>query len=252
MRKLLLTLVCVCALTFGAVFSAQAETTGVYVAPKFLMMWQNNDSKMEAARRPTYDWGYEASAFNSQFTLGGALAVGYDFFPQHKLPIRAELEFAMRGSNEFEADSIFAWANPPHSSVGTKYGEATFLTNVTTLMANFFYDFHNDSDFTPYVTAGAGLAFIRAECEWMYEMGGYRAKWVDESETFTNFAWNVGAGVAWKFNENVAVDLGYRYVNMGNVSMSGSSKIYPTETLSYDIDATLANHEVALGIRYTF
>ncbi len=242
MRKLLLTLVCACALTFGAVFSAQAETTGVYVAPKFLMMWQNNDSKMDTKYAGGYD--YESSAFNSQFTLGGALAVGYDFFPQHRLPIRAELEFAMRGSNEFDADSIYV-------GDGKKWGDVTFLTNATTLMANFFYDFHNDSAFTPYVTAGAGLAFIHAESEWTNTT--YRDIRVEESESFTNFAWNVGAGVAWNCNENVAVDLGYRYVNMGNVSMS-AGRYLPgrTANVTYDMDATLANHEVALGIRYTF
>lgn len=240
--KKILYLVCVLTLILGSV-AARAETTGVYVAPKFLMMWQNNDSNMEnKVNASLFTETYEASSFNSQFTLGGALAVGYDFYPQYKLPIRAELEFAMRGDNKFSADTIDV-------ENGNTTSQSKFLTNASTLMANFFYDFHNDSAFTPYVTAGAGLAFIRSEYSDTNTSNG--EKFIDVSENFTNFAWNVGAGVAWNFNENIAVDLGYRYVNMGNVSISWSrQRVYGLD--SYDIDTNLANHEVALGIRYTF
>lgn len=243
MKKVLLTFVCACALTLGTVFAAQAETTGVYVAPKFLMMWQNNqvniDGKVSAGPlRASGEW---AEMFNSQFTLGGALAVGYDFYSQFKLPVRAELEFAMRGDNKkTKSDSIGGGFN----------GELKSVTNASTLMANFFYDFRNDSDFTPYVTAGAGLAFIRAENKLRVQNADLT--YFDRSKSVTNFAWNLGAGVAYNFNENVAVDLGYRYVNMGVANMSSSYDFGSGVKGKLESDNYLYNHEIALGVRYTF
>ena len=237
MKKVLFTLVCIFALTIGSV-GAKAETTGVYVAPKFLMMWQNNqfnaETNIAGTRGP---WG---EMFNSQFTMGGALAIGYDFFPKHQIPIRAELEFAMRGDNK----KSYGENN------GERAGELKSLTNASTLMANFFYDFHNDSDFTPYITAGAGIAFIRVENK-VYTYGP-ELKWMDESDNFTNFAWNIGAGMAYNINENIAVDLGYRYVNMGNVSMSGSRTLPGGAKVNYESDNYISNHEIALGVRFTF
>lgn len=61
---------------------AAAEGTGMYLAPKFLMSIQDT-GKMERS------YGLAGSGLDeySQFTLGGALALGYDFWPQQMLPL---------------------------------------------------------------------------------------------------------------------------------------------------------------------
>ena len=131
-----------------------------------------------------------------------------------------------------------------HENADTK---AKFM--YSTLMANFYYDFHNSSNFTPYVGAGIGLAFIYGDFSVAahdYETG----KYVDLGslgKSQTNFAWQVGAGVAYNFTENVAVDVAYRYVNMGYMDCS-----YSVAEASADIDAYLYAHEIMVGLRFTF
>ena len=67
------------------------------------------------------------------------------------LPLRAEIEFAMRGNSEK------TW-----SDGGVNVRDVKGTWNNSTLFANLFWDFHNDSAFTPYIGAGLGLA-IAAE-----------------------------------------------------------------------------------------
>ena len=93
MKRILATLALVVALALPGL--AQAEVNGVYFAPKFLMSIQ--DTGMMSRDLPGVT-GSDIDSY-SQFTLGGALAVGYDFYPQQQIPLRAEIEFALRGNS---------------------------------------------------------------------------------------------------------------------------------------------------------
>jgi opacity protein-like surface antigen len=69
-----------------------------------------------------------------------------------------------------------------------------------------------------------------------------------------NFAWSLGAGVAFAINNNWSVDLGYRYIDTGKISANSSWR----ET--YFIDARIDTktrldvkyHDFLLGLRYSF
>lgn len=202
---------------------ALAKAEGMYLAPKFLMSIQNTGT----AERSSALAGSGISEY-SQFTLGGALAAGYDFWPMHMVPLRAELEFAMRGNSET------SWEGNLGSVKGT--------WNQSTLFANLYWDIHNDSPFTPWIGAGVGLAFTYAGYD--VHRGG-----VDMSmdDRFTNFAWNVGAGVAYSFNENFTIDAGYRYVDFGYNEVSGT-----INNRNYEIGIRPYNHEFMIGLRFGF
>ena len=219
MKRILATLALVVALALPGL--AQAEVNGVYFAPKFLMSIQDTGN----ISRPYSDMTDESY---SQFTLGGALAVGYDFYPQQQIPLRAEIEFALRGNSEKSWDSEFGG-----SGVSTKG-----LWNTSTLFLNLYYDILTDSPFVPYIGAGAGLAFNYVE--YTVHSDGFGGS---ASENFTNFAWNVGAGVAYNFNENFAVDLGYRFMMMGYNEVSSNG---------LKISNQPYNNEFMLGLRFTF
>ena len=127
MKRCFAALALICALALSGV--AQAEGTGMYLAPKFLMSIQNT--------YPTVEIGpNDVSEGNSQFTLGGALALGYDFNSQFGVPVRAEVEYALRGNSEKswnynnKLDLKGAW-------------------NASTLFLNLYYDFRNSTAFTP-------------------------------------------------------------------------------------------------------
>ena len=202
---------------------AAAEGTGMYLAPKFLMSIQDTGR----VERSSALAGTGVDDY-SQFTLGGALALGYDFWPQQMLPLRAEIEFALRGNSEKSWDSHF-----DGDSISTKG-----LWNTSTLFLNLYYDIQTDTPFVPYIGAGAGLAFNYVE--YTVHSDGFGGS---ASENFTNFAWNVGAGVAYNFNENFAVDLGYRFMMMGYNEVSSNG---------LKISNQPYNNEFMLGLRFTF
>ena len=115
--------------------------------------------------------------------------------------------------------------------------------NTTTLFANVYYAFHNSTDFTPYIGAGAGLAFNYA---------GYTASYQGQDfasgdKYSTTFAWNVGAGCSYAFNENFALDVAYRYVSTGASSVDGD-----VQGVHYQIDSNPNGHEFTIGLRMTF
>lgn len=223
MKRILASLALVLALALPSLASA-ANVNGFYLAPKFLMSIQSTGSISSS--------GDSIDSYN-QFTAGGALAVGYDFYRTHQVPLRAELEFAVRGNSEK------TWSE---SFMG-RQAAVTGLWNNSTLFLNLYYDIQTGTSFVPYIGAGAGLAFNYADYRGKVSIGGLGSGSASYSQHFTNFAWNVGAGVAYHFNENVAVDVGYRFMMMGyNELSSGGVKI---SNQPY-------NNEFMVGLRFTF
>ena len=153
---------------------AQAEGSGMYLAPKFLMSIQNTGVVSRS-------WTLAGSGVDeySQFTLGGALAIGLDLWQQQMIPLRLEVECALRGNSEH------SWSD---NGLFTRDVKGTW--NNTTLFANAFWDFHNDSPFTPYIGAGIGLAINYTG----YEITLKNGDTYSMDDRFTNLAWNVGAG----------------------------------------------------------
>ncbi|MBO4301578.1 MAG: porin family protein [Desulfovibrio sp.] len=223
MKRLMLALMLV--LTIALPMTAFAENTGMYLAPKFLMTFQNTgvmERSGSLAGSGVDEYG--------QFTLGGALALGYDFWPQQMLPLRAELELALRGNSETTWD-------------GGLMEEVKGTWNSSTLFANLFWDFHNATIVTPYVGGGVGLAFNYAGYDFTTR-GGDR---FSGDERTTNFAWNLGAGAAFTINDHFSVDASYRFVDMGynEVSVSSGGKTYTIGSRPY-------SNEFMLGLRYGF
>ncbi|WP_097296186.1 outer membrane protein, partial [Escherichia coli] len=83
--------------------------------------------------------------------FSGGIAAGYDFYPQFSIPVRTELEFYARGN----ADTKYNLYKDDWSR-----GDLKNEVSVNTLMLNAYYDFRNDSAFTPWVSAGIGYARI--------------------------------------------------------------------------------------------
>ncbi len=216
MKRFITVLVLACALMAPGIASAYQ---GFYLTPKFLMTDQNTGT-MERS----HSLGGHGLDNYSQFTLGGALAAGYDFWPMHMVPVRVDVELALRGNSEV-GDS---------GPAGTS--DMTF--NTTTLLLNGYYDFHNSTNFTPYVGAGIGFAFNYLGVD--IHDRNYDGS-VDDFNT--NFAWQVGAGVAYSFTDNMAVDVSYRYLDLGYTEVSSGDR---------NVSIRPYNHEVGVGLRFGF
>lgn len=207
--------------------SVKAEGNGMYLAPKFLISIQNTGTISRS-------WALAGSGVDDygQFTLGGALAVGLDLWQQQMIPLRLEIEFALRGNSEH------TWTDD-----GRYSSEVKGLWNNSTLFANLFWDFHNDTQFTPYIGAGLGMAFNYTG----YEITLHNGEKFSFDDRFTNLAWNAGAGFSYDINEFLALDASYRFVGLGYNELSHSAYGVTTK-----IENEPYNNEFLLGVRLNF
>ena len=125
-------------------------------------------------------------------TWVGAAAVGMDY-----RDIRTELEFSYHGEVKKARDGV-----------DTKLKSQSYMFNV-------FYDIPVTTHIKPFVQAGAGLSHIKKT----------------ENGSSNRFSWSVGGGVAYEMTENWAIDVGYRYL---------------------DIGASVRSNEIYGGLRYSF
>lgn len=99
------------------------------------------------------------------------------------------------------------------------------------VMANAYFDYLTCTPWTPYVGAGIGSAYLKAD-------DGKQAKSV------YNLAWQVMTGVAYDINSHWTVDAGYRYADLGRIRQNlGNGNV---------AKLTARDHEIMLGVRYTF
>lgn len=168
--------------------------------------------------------------------------------------VRGELEVAVRSASEdnyeifngtiFEMEPIVV---PAEINTSTSVRHNSY-------MANFYYDFAiSGSKWTPYVGAGIGLgtyaqkAIVEVDIDDTVLAGLMQMPGAAEmlkglplgeqtfaDDTLTEFEWQVGLGATYNFNENWALDVGYRF----NSSTVEKEFVYA--------------HELKVGARYLF
>ncbi len=99
------------------------------------------------------------------------------------------------------------------------------------VMANAYFDYLTCTPWTPYVGVGIGSAYLKAD-------DGSNAKSV------YNLAWQVMAGLTYDINSHWTLDAGYRYADLGRIRKNlGEGHV---------TKLTARDHEILLGVRYTF
>jgi opacity protein-like surface antigen len=211
---------------------AYAGDSGVYAGVKLMDSYQSTGKISSSGYARHLDMGEY-----SQNTLGFGVFVGYDFYKRNRTPIRAEVEYALRGMVNADYDL-------KHSYVGRQTLKSEY--NMHTIFANAYYDFHNDSAFTPYVGGGIGLAIIKSKYELEVDtgMGSYSDSFND---TNTSLAYNLGLGCSYDFNDSITADLAYRFV--GTSYHETDKNLFGSK-----IGVGMANYanEFSLGLRYNF
>ncbi|WP_119392086.1 outer membrane protein [Taklimakanibacter lacteus] len=110
------------------------------------------------------NWGDDDDAF----TLGGG--VGYQFNDYLRSDLRVD------------------WSGDYEVAPGAD-------ASLTTVLGNLYFDWKNDSMFTPYVGAGAGYGWVDA----------------DDGLSDDGFTYALMGGVSVDMSQSIALDLGYRY-----------------------------------------
>lgn len=182
--------------------------------------------------------------------------------------VRLEAEVALRSASEDDY-KIFD-GNIEMSMGGVAPGSVNIPTEIETAtkvrhnsyLFNMFYDFDLGTRWTPYVGAGIGFgvyhqkAIVEIDIEedeilianagnpilsapgaaagMLAKLQQYEREMTVADDTLYRFEWQVSAGIAYNFNEDWALDLGYRF----NSSTVGGEFVYA--------------HEIKLGARYMF
>jgi len=124
--------------------------------------------------------------------------------------------------DNFRSDVNFKLLNSKLPSLRSKIRtKAVFL--------NGYYDFKNDSVFTPYLTAGIGAAKNTVKID------------TTQSKSKINFVWNAGLGSKINMTTNLDLDVSYKYSALGK-------PIKDSDNTAKKLHA----HEVALGLIYNF
>ncbi|UYN97055.1 MAG: OmpA family protein [Enhydrobacter sp.] len=172
MKKALMAAAAIVALPVMA--QAQTPSSGFYVGAQGGLNWLLNTTILGTGVTPQTGW-----------TAGGV--IGYDFVGP-----RVELEGQYRENQHNGGFTGRAIAN--------KVGQLS-------VMANLLYDFAPGSVITPYVGAGAGVAFVDG----------------DSSLGSTQFAYQGILGLGWNVDTNFRVNLDGRYYGTSNPSVGGTT-----------------------------
>ena len=192
-------------------------------------------------------------------SIGGAAFAGIGAGYQFNNWFRADVTGEYRGRASFNTVESYTDAAPPASFCGAPAGRGaagrcydTYNGSVSSavFLVNGYVDLGTWYGVTPYLGAGAGLAHHSVGSVVDHAIGNTGGGFSAATDK-TNFAWALMAGLSYNVNRNLKLELGYRYLNMGQVS-SGAIQCQPAgiacnlETQRFN----LASHDIRLGMRW--
>lgn len=168
---------------------------------------------------------------DSDRKYNGSLAFGYQFGNGWRTD----------GEYTFKQKSTFVTYWTPFSTSSNN-----FQVSTQRLMLNGYRDIPMGRDFSAYGTLGIGVAFVSA--------GGWQGNTGRqfENRSQNNLAYSAGVGVKYSLNKQVSVDLGYRYVDMGNVKSGLNNFSNFSNTRDEQYKARLVSNEIYLGLSSMF
>jgi opacity protein-like surface antigen len=120
-------------------------------------------------------------------------------------------------------------------------------------MANAYFDLGNWYGITPFIGGGVGLAATSLQGPWRVDPEFNQDFSVAGSRNQTNFAWQVGGGLAYNVTPNLKLEVAYRYLNLGNFTtgilacnVTDHNRGCAGEKQSFN----LASNDVKIGFRY--
>lgn len=223
------TLCCALPLMIIAGSAVAAEVNqGYYGSAKYLQN-QQNAKEMNTSARPGV--GQFVAGNEKAHQATAALALGY----QWGNGWRTEGEYTFGQSSEFTSGS---------STFATSYNH--LQTDVQRLMFNVYRDIELGYNVSLYGTAGVGVSKIKA--------GGWQGMPSREyaASTQNNLTYSLGAGLSYAPIERIAIDVGYRYVDMGKIESGYNNFVNARGLKDEQMKAHLVENQFTLGARYLF
>lgn len=117
-----------------------------------------------------------------------------------------------------------------------------------TMMFNLYKDLGKYGRVTPYVGAGIGAAYHMVDET--YFTGNYDLPNRIHGDNDLSLAWSLMAGVGIQVSDRAILDVGYRYIDMGEATSERSDSAgFVNPRINFD---DLAAHEIKVGLRYHF
>jgi opacity protein-like surface antigen len=146
----------------------------------------------------------------------------------------------------FRADVTVDYSNRGKFQGDTATVQAYYTAKIDsfTILANVYLDLGTWGGFTPYVGAGVGTAHLRTH-EYT-NVTILEPQFGVADTTRWNFAWAAMGGIAFQFSPKLALDVGYRYISMGDAVSGTEPPLHTDRTYLRDIKA----HEFRVGLRW--
>ncbi|MDH3595453.1 MAG: acyloxyacyl hydrolase [Rhodospirillales bacterium] len=191
-------------------------------------------AETQGARNEGTLGGAPTNRNHSDQVAGIGAALGYEVSVSYG-KLRAEVEFHYRFRFDFDENRPVIGALP---GAGLDSNLAS-----TTGLVNFNYLADLGTALSPYLGAGLGATYYRSDNE-LNDFGALGRS--TDISTGTNFTWAVNAGILWQAAEDLRVQLGYRYIDMGEIGFGNFAGGGVQVTADY------VSHDVILGLSYDF
>lgn len=162
-------------------------------------------------------------------------------------PLRVDITGAYRGSYKYDAGG--------RGAIGALRAPSAARANIDnyTVMVNAYFDIPTETienmlfgtGARPYI--GAGIGWSRNIVGTRYFSSANGAGF-ERGARNSDLAWAAMAGVAIDLTRNVAIDIGYRYIDFGKIRTSGQTTLgtFPRS------EANFRAHEALIGLRFSF
>jgi opacity protein-like surface antigen len=166
---------------------------------------------------------------DNSMIIGASGLLGYDF-SEDDLPFSVEFATSWRARHDLNI----------HYLDGTQQGVKSNVQTVD-FMVSALYDIPLKTTLQPYVGGGIGMAYAHADSNYLLgpaitDIG---------TETTTNIAWQLQAGIKYPLADATNLRVDYRYIDLGEISL-------PTAPNGSQLDANLYSHDVRMGVTFDF
>jgi opacity protein-like surface antigen len=228
-------------------------SSGIYLRGDVGVGYQQIDKYEQANVAAAGGTFFGATDQNTTFFAG--VGIGYRFNNW----FRVDGTFEYRGGGSIGVNDRIDYTN----GVGNPgILTNTYKGNLSSMVAlfNAYVDLGTWNCLTPYIGAGIGVASNRING--LTDQG---ANWVDtttaiiqptlgtaSSGTKTGVAWALMAGVGYEVNKNLTLEVGYRYLNLGDAQSGPIRNAFLNDTYAPLKVKSLDSHDIKIGMRWNF
>lgn len=206
---------------------------GLYGAIGAGLTYLGEDRDVEATSGPLM---FDANADYNK-GIGVYTALGYDYGNAW----RTEFEFSYRTNDARQ------WVGDNLSFSGFPGDTLSGDISSYSLMANLIRDLAPNSDINPYVGAGVGVSRLKQQLNGVNSVAINSLSPLSVDDSDWAFAYQAIAGLAFKIQEGLALDVSYRYFATLDPNFSGALAGAP-----FAYDTEYHSHSLFAGLRWNF